>query len=313
MPALSTLSVLNVANPFTAATVLVPDSVPAFGFVPRAMVMLLVALVTRFPPASWTSIWMAGLITAPPDVFAGCTKNASFVAPTIAMLNGVDVAIGSPPPEAVRVYPFPSLSILTLGKVATPLTAAMGPPPDRTPPVGLVPMAREMLVVAVVTRFPPASRTSTWTAGAMATPPAVLVGCTRNARLAAGPTATLKAADVAAVRPVVFAVRVYPVPALSIVSVLKLATPPTAATLTVPPRVPLFGLVPTARVTLFVAAVTRFPPASRISTCTAGLIVAPPVVLAGCTRNPSFAAAPTVILNALDVAPVSPVAAAASV
>ena len=197
--------------------------------------------------------------------------------------------------------------------VATPLTAAWGVVPERLPPVGLAPIATVMLVDAVVTRFPPASRTSTWTAGAMATPPAVLVGCTRNARLAAGPTATLKAADVAAVRPVAVAVSVYPVPALSIVSVLKLATPLAAATLTVPPRVPLFGLVPIASVTLFVAAVTRLPPASRISTCTAGLIVAPPVVLAGCIRNPSFAAAPTVMLNVLDVAPVSPVAAAATV
>ena len=170
-----------------------------------------------------------------------------------------------------------------------------------------------MLGVAVVTRFPPRSRTSTCTAGVMIAPAAVLVGWTRNASCTAAPTAMLKVAEVAVARPAASAVRVYPVPALSMVSEAKLATPFTAETVVVPPRVPFFGFVPIATVTGFEALVTRFPPASRISTCTAGLIVAPPVVLTGCTRKPSCAAVPTVMLNDADVAPVRPVAEAVRV
>ena len=198
-------------------------------------------------------------------------------------------------------------------KVARPLLADLGLVPESAPPEGFVPIARVMLVVAVVTRFPPRSRTSTCTAGVIGEPAAVLVGCTRNPSLAAAPTATSNGAEVAPVRPLAPAASVYPDPALSTVSVPKLATPLTAATVFVPPRVPFFGFVPIATVTLLVALVTRLPPASRISTCTAGVIVAPPVVFEGCTRNPSCAAAPTVMLNDADVAPASPVAVAVRV
>ena len=41
--------VLNVATPFTAATVLVPDSVPPPGLVPIATVMLALLDVTVLP------------------------------------------------------------------------------------------------------------------------------------------------------------------------------------------------------------------------------------------------------------------------
>jgi hypothetical protein len=64
---------------------------------------------------------------------------------------------------------------------------------------------------------------------------------------------------------------------------------------------------------LFVALVTRLPPASCTSTWTAGAIVAPPLALDGWTKKASFAAVPTVMLNALEVAPVSPVVEAVSV
>lgn len=45
-------NVLNVAMPPDADTVTVPDNVPPPGFVPIAIVMLFVAVVTRFPYAS---------------------------------------------------------------------------------------------------------------------------------------------------------------------------------------------------------------------------------------------------------------------
>ena len=204
--------------------------------------------------------------------------------------------------------------MLSVLNVARPLIAARLVDPERVPPPGLFCSASAIVWLAVVTRLPPASRTSTWTGGLMVAPLAAPDGCTRKPSCAAGPTVTLKAADVAPVSVVAAAVSVYPAPALSIASVPKLATPATAATLFVPPSVPAFGLVPIASVTVFVAAVTRLPPASRTSTWTAGAMATPPVVLVGCTRKASFAAGPTETLNAVEVAPVAtPVAVAVNV
>src|SRR5439155_18662822 len=93
----------------------------------------------------------------------------------------------------------------------------------------------------------------------------------------------------------------------------KVATPLTAATVVVPARVPLAGLVPIASVMLVVAVVTMLPWASWTATCTAGVIAAPAAALVGCTVKTSFAAAPTLTLNTLLVAPGRPVAAAVDV
>src|SRR5438552_1956731 len=93
----------------------------------------------------------------------------------------------------------------------------------------------------------------------------------------------------------------------------NVATPLTAATVVVPERVPLAGLVPIASVMLVVAVVTALPCISWTATCTAGVIAAPAAALLGCTVKTSFAAAPAVMLNALLVAPVRPVADAVSV
>src|SRR2546427_498512 len=93
----------------------------------------------------------------------------------------------------------------------------------------------------------------------------------------------------------------------------KVATPLTAATVGVPARVPLAGLVPIATVMLVVAVVTVLPWASWTVTCTAGVIAAPAAALLGCTGKTTFAAAPPLTLSALLVAFVRPVAAAVSV
>src|SRR2546429_7286542 len=85
-------------------------------------------------------------------------------------------------------------------------------------------------------------------------------------------------------------------------------TPLPAATVVVPARAPLAGLVPIATVMLVVAVVTMLPWASWTATCTAGVIAPPAAALLGCTVKTSFAAAPTPMVNALLVAPVSPVA-----
>src|SRR5438552_7412309 len=127
-----------------------------------------------------------------------------------------------------------------------------------------------------------------------------------------GPT-TLNALLVAPVRPVADAVSVYPVPAVLMLRLEKVATPLTAATVVVPERVPLAGLVPIASVMLVVAVVTVLPWESWTANCSAGVIAAPAAALLGCTVKASFAAAPTLTLNAVLVAPVRPVVEAASV
>ena len=53
--------------------------------------------------------------------------------------------------------------------------------PDSVPPPGLAPIATVMLAVELVTVFPNASCTATWTAGLMLAPAAVLRGWTVNA------------------------------------------------------------------------------------------------------------------------------------
>src|SRR5207245_2521989 len=93
----------------------------------------------------------------------------------------------------------------------------------------------------------------------------------------------LKLLLVAPVRVVADAVKVYPVPGLLMLRFAKVATPLTAATVVVPERVPLAGLVPISIVMLVVAVATVLPWASWTATCTAGVIAAPATALLGCT------------------------------
>src|SRR5213082_3033137 len=93
----------------------------------------------------------------------------------------------------------------------------------------------------------------------------------------------------------------------------NVATPLAAATVLVPARVPLAGLVPIATEMLVVAVVTVLPWASSTATRTAGVFTAPAPALLGCTVKTSFAADPAIMLNALLVALVRPVAVAVSV
>src|SRR5256886_329323 len=93
----------------------------------------------------------------------------------------------------------------------------------------------------------------------------------------------------------------------------NVATPATAATVAVPDRVPPPGFVPIAAVTLPLNPVAVLPCASWTVTCTAGVIVAPAVVLVGCTVNTSWLAGPGGMVNGADVAPAKPVALAVSV
>ena len=85
---------------------------------------------------------------------------------------------------------------------------------------------------------------------------------------------------------------------------LNVATPLTAATVRVPLSAPPPGSVPMTIVTLELSLVTTLPPTSSTETCTAGEMVAPAAVLAGCVLKTTLPAAPTVTLNAVEVAAV---------
>src|SRR5438045_6349611 len=93
----------KLATPFTADTVVVPDSVPPPGLVPIATVMLAVELVTVFPNASCTATCTTGLIAAPAVAFVGCAVNATFDAAAGELLNAAELAPVSAPDAAVRV------------------------------------------------------------------------------------------------------------------------------------------------------------------------------------------------------------------
>src|SRR5436309_11635067 len=91
----------------------------------------------------------------------------------------------------------------------------------------------------------------------------------------------------------------------------NVATPFTAATLTVPACVPPAGFAPKATVMVPVKLVTVFPDASRALTATAGVIVAPASSLLGWTLKPRCVAAGgggggAVMSNGSLVAPVRP-------
>src|SRR5438477_207913 len=93
----------------------------------------------------------------------------------------------------------------------------------------------------------------------------------------------------------------------------KVATPPAAATAVVPDSVPPPGLVPMPTVMLEIGRATVRARASCTAACTAGLIATPAVAFAGCTVKASLEAAAGLMVNADEVAPVSPPEVAASV
>src|SRR5437773_500714 len=92
----------------------------------------------------------------------------------------------------------------------------------------------------------------------------------------------------------------------------KVATPLTAAWVSVPVSAPLLGFVPIATVMFPVNPVAVLPLPSWAVTSTAGVIAVPAVVVLGCTLNTSCVAVPAVILNAALVAVPGPGAVAVS-
>src|SRR5450759_1413981 len=124
------------------------------------------------------------------------------------MLNVPLVAPVRPVAAVAGVATFSDLSIDLAGSDYTLTAAATVLVPNSGPPPGFVPIARVIQSVAVVTVLPPASWTVTVTAGVIATPATVFVGCAVNASLLANPTVMLNVPLVAPVRPVAAAVSV---------------------------------------------------------------------------------------------------------
>src|SRR5437763_1682468 len=98
--------------------------------------------------------------------------------------------------------------MLAAENVATPATAATGPPPDRETATASGREGSDTAPVKAAAVFPFASRAVTSTAGVMLPPATVLVGCTVNTRVAAVPAVTLNAELVPVAGPVALAVSV---------------------------------------------------------------------------------------------------------
>src|SRR5229473_647100 len=80
--------------------------------------------------------------------------------------------------------------MLRFANVATPPAAACVSVPASVPPAGLVPIATVTGPVKLGTAFPNASRALTTTAGVIAAPAPVVLGCPVNASALAAPATT---------------------------------------------------------------------------------------------------------------------------
>ena len=198
-------------------------------------------------------------------------------------------------------------------KVATPPTALVVVVPDSVPPPGFVPSASDTAPANDVAVLPLASRAVTTTDGASALPAVPFDGCVVNTSVAGAAAFTVKGVLVALVRPVLVAASVTPVPAALSVRSTNRATPLTAVTVVLPLNVPPAGLLPRAMVTAPRKDVTVLPKLSCASTATAGAMTTPAFAAEGCTVKTSALGAAGVIVNALLVAVVRPVAVAARV
>ena len=89
------------ATPATAATLVVPESVPPAGFVSSARVTTPVKDGTVFPCASRATICNAGVMLAPAAVPLGCTVKASWVGAPGVMPKVALVALDRPLAVAV--------------------------------------------------------------------------------------------------------------------------------------------------------------------------------------------------------------------
>src|SRR2546426_1737066 len=111
----------KVVPALTAAAVVVPARVPLEGLVPIATVMLVVAVVTVLPWASWTATCTAGVLATPATALLGCTMNASFAAG-----GGGGGGGGGTGPELLPAHPASAILQSTTPAKNLPRTRAIG-------------------------------------------------------------------------------------------------------------------------------------------------------------------------------------------
>src|SRR5713226_8408288 len=194
--------------------------------------------------------------------------------------------------------------MLRFVNVATPATAAALVVPDSVPPPGFVPSATVTVPVKLDTAFPKASRALTTTAGVIAAPAPVVLGCPVNASALAAPATTVTAAVCVTVTPAIAAVTVFS---------------PATVELTLPAATPFTSVGPAGCTSVFplpVAASTTaapligLPKASRAATVSVAWLVPVDAVIdvGEATSVDSVAdTTPAVIVKAVLVAPLSPV------
>src|SRR4051812_36753437 len=93
----------KLATPLTAATLVVPDSVPPPGLAPMASATVAVELVAVLPNASCTVTCTDGAMATPAVAVDGWTENASLAGAAWLMLNAVEVEPVRPAEAAVNV------------------------------------------------------------------------------------------------------------------------------------------------------------------------------------------------------------------
>jgi hypothetical protein len=199
------------------------------------------------------------------------------------------VAEAKPALVAESAYPLPVVPTVRLLKVAMPFTGmTLSLPPKLT----VLPTRLSITGLLVEeTMLPLASSTATVTAGEITACVDAFEGCCRNASWVAvavvpAGAVTLKRALVVEAKPALVAESAYPVPAVPMVRLLKVAMPLMGTTLSVPPK---FAVLP-ARLSFtgLLADETMLPLASSIATVTAGEITVCVDAFEGCCRKASF-------------------------
>src|SRR5437773_1869253 len=203
------LNVENVATPFTAVTLVVPDSVPPPGFAPSATVIDPVKPVTTFPASSSADTRTAGIV-CPACVVCGCVVKATCVAGGGGAAVMLKLALVAPVKIGRAACRERALLMLNVENVATPLTAFTLVVPASVPPPGFSPSATVISPLFPLTMLPASSCAATRTAGIVC-PACVVCGCVVKATWVAGgggAAVMLKLALVAPVSPLALAVSV---------------------------------------------------------------------------------------------------------
>ncbi len=159
----------NVATPPTAATVVVPESVPPPGFAPSATVTLPVKPVAVFPCPSSAVTCTAGVIAAPATVLLGCTVRLSCVAAPAVIVMTVELTPVRPGAEklSVRSPAVPLIARFVNDATPVPIVVAVRVPPNVPPPAAI---AAVTVTPAWLTGLFAPSRTCTAGCWAKATP-----------------------------------------------------------------------------------------------------------------------------------------------